>query len=113
MAKTSRIVELVDGGLQCLAGVEANHTPLRDLDCGPRLRVTRGAGLSLRGLESSKADERDRLTLLQRLGDAFEEGVDGRCGARLRDARVLRDLRNEILLIHDASGLTCAKAVYS
>ena len=72
------LARLVDGRLQRLAGGEADDPALRDLDRGACLRIARGARLPLRGLERAETDEGDRLALLERLGDALDERIDGR-----------------------------------
>ena len=76
---------LVDSRLERLAGGEADDATLRNLDRGAGLRIARGARLALRRLERAETDESDRLALLQRLGDAFDERIDGGCRAGLRE----------------------------
>src|SRR5688500_10450925 len=95
---------LVHTFFERLARAEADDATLRDLDGGAGLRVARGAGLALRGLERAEADERDRLSLLERLGDPFEEGIHGGLRVRLGEAGILREFGDEMLFVHDASG---------
>src|SRR5207237_2691498 len=94
---------LVERGLERLTGAEAHDAALRNLDRGARLRVARGARLTLRGLERAEADEGNRLAFLQRLGDAFEERVHGGRRVRLGDAGVLCNLRDQFLSVHEPS----------
>src|SRR5512134_151618 len=99
----------VHGRLEVLAGAESDDATLRDFDGGAGLGVARGPRLALRGLEGAEPDERDRLPFLERLRDALEEGFNGRRGAGLRDARILRDLGDEFLFVHESSGAWLAR----
>jgi len=92
---------LVHSTLESFASGEANDPALGDFDLGTRLRVASDARFPLRRLECAEPDECDGLTLLQRLRDAVEERLDRRRRIRLRDARVLRDLCDEVLLVHE------------
>src|SRR6185436_14180402 len=52
---------LVDGALQRLAGDEPHGFAARDFERGAGLRVSRDARFALRGLESAKPNEGDRV----------------------------------------------------
>src|SRR5436190_19166321 len=94
------MTRLIERCLEGLARAEPDDAALRNLDFRAGLRIASGARLALGGLERPEADERDRLSLLERLGDAFEEGIDGRGRAGLGDAGVLRNFGDQFVLVH-------------
>src|SRR5215204_1730021 len=86
--------------LQGFAHAETNDAALGDLDGGAGLRVASGARLAQRRLERAEPDERDRVTLLERLGDAIDQRIDSGRRARLGRTGVLGDLGDQILFVH-------------
>src|SRR6266511_3386455 len=76
-------------GLELAAGRELGHGRGCDLDALARARVHSLARSALGGGELAEAGEVDRLAALQRLGDAFHEGVDGLAGVAVRETALL------------------------
>src|SRR5581483_10350552 len=63
-------------------------------------RVDPHAGRAVRGRELAESRERDVAATLQRVGDSFEERVDGLTGVLARESRAAGHLGNEISLRH-------------
>src|SRR5262245_37724413 len=91
---------LADGRREFLARTEARHLARLDLDLLARLRVATDASLSLGDRKRAEADQSDPIALLQRLGDAVDQGVERLAGGGLADFRVFGDLVDKIRLVH-------------
>src|SRR5690606_20991678 len=91
---------LVYSVLQSFASLESRILRSLDLDGLAGLRVATLAGGALADLEGSEADQRDRVALLQRLGDDADHGVDGIGGVGLGQLCSVGDGSNKISLVH-------------
>ncbi len=95
----------VDGVLETLSGFEFRLLAGRDAD---RLACARIAAFGSRALadqERAETDEPNFVARLQGRGNPFENRIDclGRVG--LRQASTIRDVSNEVVLIHLAPPL--------
>src|ERR1700686_2251003 len=104
-------MSLLDGLLEPLAGAEPWDPALGDLDGRPGPGIARRPGLAVRDLERAETDERYRVALLQRSGDAVDQRVDRRRRRGLGHAGVLGDLGHDFLFVHESSSRSAARDV--
>jgi len=91
---------LVDGVLQRLSGAELRQARRLDVERRAGARVAAGAGGALGGVEGTEAHQGHHLVLPQAGFHGADEGVERSLGGGLRNLRRLRDLLNQIGLVH-------------
>src|SRR3989304_4950493 len=100
--------ELLDGGFEGLAGLEAGDARWRDPHRVPGPRVGRHPRLTARDLEGAEARDRHPVPLSERVADGGEEGVDRALGEGLGAPRGLRYRYHQLRLRHDEPSLAIA-----